>query len=126
MDKFLKYLPLATLMTVVGIGIGIAQWVIKEAEERKAQEIRIEATTFKDSDQRKDILDHEAKAPSDVETYLMFKTLDSVIKDKNIKDQWRDSMIMRMAVTQYQAKAGTDTLNKRWDDYNKSVEDEEN
>jgi len=35
MDKFLKYLPLGTLLTVIGIGIGIAKWVIEEAQSRK-------------------------------------------------------------------------------------------
>ena len=120
--KILPYLPLATLMTVIGIGIGIAQFLIAEVQAREEIKQRIHSDPAKVIETEKHIenVEEDFKKRMEFQMHVDQMTHELLETAKEIKEQRKNDSIIRMrdAVSNYQMKKNVDTLIKFWKDYN--------
>lgn len=117
---------------IIGSIIAVVIWIYNKGGEDNELKNMIETRAFSTPEDRMKAEDHNNTAPNDVDTYLLFRTLDSVLKSKNTRETWIDSIIIdqgqkidKMAVTGYQAKRYADSTNTYWKKYNASVEEDE-
>jgi len=125
MEKIIKYLPLATLMTVIGIGIGIAKFLVEEVKNRSTIEQRLHATP----EERLKAEEHVKTFEEDKKMMIQWRAhYDEVTHEvlnatRDLNKQRKQDSIVRMndAITNYQTKQQVDTIVKYWKKYNESV-----
>lgn len=95
-------------------------WIQDKGAESKEMEFK----TFDTVEQKVNVIQHEEQYRNNYDVMKLYDKMDSVATTQNKRDKWRDSMIMKMAVTQYQTKRFADSVNTYWKKYNASVENE--
>lgn len=122
LDKVLKYLPLASLLTILGFGLAAGKYFIQEIQYRERMEQRMHTDP-------KVVIEAEAHIEDfkeDKKQMMKFQQhVDEVFHEltqtaNEIKRQRKQDSIIRMkdAVTNYQMKKTIDSINKYWKDYN--------
>lgn len=122
----MKYLPLATLSAVVGFGMWLADFLIKEAQTRQDIELRLHTTP----EDRIKAEEHTKNVEEDFKERMEFQMhVDDMVHElteaaKEIKEQRKQDSIVRMkdAVTNYQTKELVDSIFIFWKEYNASVQ----
>lgn len=125
MDKIVKYVPLASLITILGFGFAFAKYLMDQAAKDATDEQRLLSTP----EIRVKTEDHIENVEEDFKKRMKFEEHVDDIFHKfeetaaRLEEQRKQDSIVRMrdAVTNYQTKQQVDTLIKFWKDYNESV-----
>lgn len=129
MDKFLKYLPLASLMTIIGLGAGFFMWALdKSAEwEQTKQLLHTDPAEVIRAEEHIKTFEQDKKSQLQFEAHVDDITHELLSTARELKDQRKQDSIIRMkdAITNYQTKKQVDTLIKFWKQYNASVNNSE-
>jgi len=125
LDKLVKYLPLASFLTIIGMGIAIVKYTIEESAKREADQQRMHSTP----EERILLEEHLKNVDEDFKRQMRFEEhVDEVFHEfqetaKALREQRKQDSILKMrdAVTNYQTKQQVDTLIKFWREYNEKA-----